>query len=145
MENLIEEEDGNAEFDLVVHPEKQPSLKSPVSSVQSGRARKLTYQEEPMRGADNLLKASYNPFAIDHAKDNDSENEEQEEDDLILVTDPTSPTNDRALLASSRQLFGFTDPLPAHDADSVDEDVDRVVLMLSTLESLKGEIAQRRQ
>jgi hypothetical protein len=73
MENLIEEEDGNAEFDLVVHPEKQPSLKSPVSSVQSGRARKLTYQEEPMTGADHLLKASYNPFAIDHAKGNDSE------------------------------------------------------------------------
>ena len=92
-----------------------------------------------MRGPDHLLKASYNPFAVDHAKDNDSE--EQEDDDLILVADPTSPTNDQALLASSRQLFGFTDPLPAHDADSVDEDVDQVVLMLSTLESLKGEIA----
>ena len=80
MDNLIEEEDGNAEFDLVVHPEKQPS---PVS-VQSGRARKLTYQEEP---ADHLLKASYNPFAIDQGKDNDFE---QEEDGLILVADPTT-------------------------------------------------------
>jgi hypothetical protein len=85
LDNLIEEEDGNAEFDLVVHPEKQPSLNSPVS-VQSGRARKLTYQEEPLRGADHLLKASYNPFAIEHGKDNDFE---QEEDDLILVADPT--------------------------------------------------------
>jgi hypothetical protein len=35
--------------------------------------------------------------------------------------------------------------LPAHDADSIDEDVDQVTLMLLTLEGLKGEIAQRRQ
>lgn len=71
--------------------------------MQSGRARKLTYQEEPHRGADHLLKASYNPFAFDNGKENDFE---QEEDDLILVADPTAnskfPNEDRAFLASSR-------------------------------------------
>ena len=35
--------------------------------------------------------------------------------------------------------------MPANDADSIDEEVDHVTLMLLTLESLKGEIAQRRQ
>lgn len=59
-------------------------MNSPLS-VNSGRARKLTYQDKPLRGSDHLLKASYNPFAIDLGKDNDFE---QEEDDLILVADP---------------------------------------------------------
>ncbi len=51
---MIEEEDGNAEFDFVVHPDKQ----SPSSGNAICGGRKLSLQE------DRKLKESYNPFAM---------------------------------------------------------------------------------
>ena len=49
---MEEEEDGNAEFSLVVHPEKESNHKGTRISPHN------TMQREPL-----TLKASYNPFA----------------------------------------------------------------------------------